>query len=223
MSDAIQYDRRRFIGTTVMATAGAGLVGSRLRQPDSRDEFSPAATKPRTNGSPGTIKAGHLNLGYNEAGPSNGPPTILLHRFSTGINSDVDIAPLAASGYRVIVPYVRGFGTKRLGSSDTMRDGQQIAVASDVMALMDALKIEKALVGGFDAGARTAEVMAALWPQRVKGIVPASGYVAVNLAPNQRPLPPKEELEWWYRYYFLRDGLTNTIVQLSRTVSRANV
>jgi pimeloyl-ACP methyl ester carboxylesterase len=209
MSEAIQYDRRRFIGTAVMATAGAGRVGSRLREPVSRNEFSPAATEPRTNGLPGPIKqinAGDLNVGFAE-GPSNGPPVILLHGWPYGINIDVDVAPLAARGYRVIVPHVRGSGTKRLGSSVTMRDGQQIAVASDVMALMDALKIEKALVGGFDGGARTAEIMAALWPQRVKGIVPVSGYVVVNLAANQRPLPPKEELEWWYRYYFVRDGL----------------
>jgi pimeloyl-ACP methyl ester carboxylesterase len=108
-------------------------------------------------------------------------------------------------GYRVIVPRPRGFGTKRLVSSDTMRNGEQALVASDVMALMDALKIEKALVGGFDGSAVTADIMAALWPQRVKAIVPISGNVVVNLAANQRALPPKEELEWWYKYYFVRD------------------
>jgi pimeloyl-ACP methyl ester carboxylesterase len=158
--------------------------------------------KTSTNGSPGPIKQ---RVGYAEAGPANGPPAILLHGRSYGINSDVDVAPFAASGYRVIVPHVRGLGTKRLGSSDTMRDGQQTAAASDVMALMDALNIDKALVGGLDEGARTAEVMAALWPLRVKGIVPVSGYLVVNLAANQRPLPPKEELGWWYQYYFVRD------------------
>jgi pimeloyl-ACP methyl ester carboxylesterase len=200
MSDAIHYDRRRFIGTAVMATAGAGLVAS-----------SPAPITRRTNGTPGRIKqidAGDLDVGYTESGLSNGPPAILLHEWPHGINSYVDVAQLAAIGYRVIVPYVRGFGTTRFQSSDTMRNGQQTAVASDVMALMDALEIEKALVGGFDASARTAEVMAALWPQRVKGIAPISGYVAVKLAANQRPLPPKEELAWWYQYYFLRDGLS---------------
>jgi pimeloyl-ACP methyl ester carboxylesterase len=226
MSEANHYDRRRFIGTAVMATAGAGL-GSRLLEPRSRDESSLAATEPRVNGSQGPIKpidAGDLNVAFTEAGPSNGPPAILLHGSRYGINSDVDVAPLAARGYRVIVPYVRSAGTKRFARSGTMRNGQQTAVAPDVIALMDALKIEKALVGGFDDGVRTADVMAALWPHRVKGIVPVSGYVVVNLAANQRPLPPKEELEWWYRYYFVRDGLTtNTNVQWNRVVSRANV
>jgi pimeloyl-ACP methyl ester carboxylesterase len=200
MSKANHYDRRRFIETAVMATAGAGLVGS-----------IPAATKLRTNGSLGPIKqidAGNLDVGYTEAGPSNGPPAILLHGWPHGINSYADVAQLAACGYRVIVPYVRGLGATRSVSSDAMRNGQQTAVASDVLALMDALEIEKALVGGFDAAARTAEVMAALWPQRVKGIVPVSGDVVVHLAANQRPLPPKEELGWWYQYYFVRDGLT---------------
>ena len=199
MSEAIQYDRRRFIGTAVMATAGAGLVGSRLREPVSRDDSSLAATKARTNGSPGATRQ---RVGYAEAGPSNGPPAILLHGWPHGINSDVEVAPLAAIGYRVIVPRVRGFANKRLASSDTMLNGEQTVVASDVMALMDALKIEKALVGGFDGNALTADVMAALWPQRVKGIAPVSGYAVVTLAANQRPLPPKEELEWWYQYYF---------------------
>jgi len=200
MSEEIRYDRRRFIGTAVMATAGAGLVGS-----------IPASTKPRTNGLPGPIKridAGDLDVGYTEAGPSNGPAAILLRESPDSINGNVDVAQLTTTGYRVIVPHVRGLGAKRLVSSDTMRSDQQTAVASDVMALMDALKIEKALVGGFGVGARTAEVMAALWPQRVKGIVPASGDVVVRLAAKQRALPPKEELGWWYQYYFVRDGLT---------------
>lgn len=227
MSEAIRYDRRRFIGTAVMATAGAGLVGSRLGERGSRDESNPAATRQRTDGSPSQFKqisAGELNVGYIEAGPSSGPAAILLHGWPHGSNSYVDAAPLAASGYRVIVPFVRRFGAARAPLSDAMRSGQPAPSASDVMALMDALKIEKALVGGFDVGARTAEVMAALWPQRVKGILPACGHIVVNLAANQRPLPPKEELEWWYRYYFARDGFSvDTIVQLSHDVSRANV
>ena len=226
MSHAIQYDRRRFIETAVMATAGAGLLASRLREPGKPGELEQAVFKTSTNGAPGPISkiSAGLNVAYAEAGPSNGPPTILLHGWPDGINCDVDFAPLAANGYRVIVPYVRGFGTKRLGSRDTMRNGQQTVGASDVIALMGALKIETTLVGGFDASARTAEVMAALWPQRIKAIVPVSGSVVVNLAASQRPLPPREELEWWYQYYFVRDGLsTNTIVQLSRSLPRANV
>jgi pimeloyl-ACP methyl ester carboxylesterase len=207
MSEAIHYDRRRFIETAVMATAGAGLVGSRSRQPGSRDKFSAAPAK-STNGSlrPGKqFAAGDLDIGYTEAGASNGPPTILLHGLLHDVSSHVDVAALAGSGYRVIVPYVRGARTRRLFSSDTIRNGQAIAGPSDVIALMDALKIEKALVGGFDSGARTAEVMAALWPQRVKEIAPTSSYAAVSLTASQRPLPPKEELEWWYQYYFVRD------------------
>src|SRR5258705_3183349 len=158
MSEPIQIDRRRFIEPAVMATAGAGLVGSRLREPVSRDDSRLAATKTQTNGSPDPTRQ---RVGYAEAGPSNGPPTILLHGWPHGINSDVEIAPLAAIGYRVIVPRVRGSGNKRLVSSDTVRNGEQSVVASDVMALMDALKIEKALVGGFDGSALTADVMAA--------------------------------------------------------------
>jgi pimeloyl-ACP methyl ester carboxylesterase len=179
MSKANHYDRRRFIETAVMATAGAGLVGS-----------IPSATRPRTNGSRPSkqIDARDLDIGYVEAGPSNGPPAILLNGSADGINSNADVARLAASGYRVIVPYAR--------------TQQQTAVASDVMALMDALEIEKALVGGIDASARTAEIAAAMWPLRVKGIALGS---AVHLAANQRPLPPKEELGWWYHYYFVRE------------------
>ena len=229
MSEPIHYNRRRFIGTAVMATAGAGLIGSRSPKPGSRGESKPAATGARTSGSLGPgrqIDAGDLNVEYAEAGRSDGPAVILLHASPYRINSYVHVAPLAACGYRVIVPYVRRFGTKRLVSSDTMRNGQQTAIASDVIALMDALKIEKALVGGFDGGALTADVMAALWPQRVKGIVPVSGY-GVMLAANQRALPPSEELRWWYQYYFApgtRQLLsTDTIVQLSREVPRANV
>jgi pimeloyl-ACP methyl ester carboxylesterase len=208
MSEAIRYDRRRFIETAVMATAGAGLGGPRSREPGSRDKFSAAPVK-STNSSlrPGKqIDARDLDIGYTEAGAANGPPTILLHGLPRDVDAYADVAALTASGYRVIVPYVRGARTRRLFSSDTIRNGQASnAGASDVIALMDALKIEKALVGGFDSGARTAEVMAALWPQRVKEIAPISAYVAVSLTASQRPLPPKEELEWWYQYYFVRD------------------
>jgi pimeloyl-ACP methyl ester carboxylesterase len=207
MSEANHYDRRRFIETAVMATAGAGLVGPRSREPGSRDKLSAAPAKSANNSlRPGKqIDAGDLNIGYTEAGRPNGPATILLHEFARDVNKSVDVAALAASGYRVIVPYVRGVRTRRFLSSDTMRNGQATAGASDVMTLMDALTIEKALVGGFDSGARTAEVMAALWPQRVKEIASISAHAAVSLTASQRPLPPKEELEWWYQYYFVRN------------------
>lgn len=149
------------------------------------------------------INAGVLNVGYAEAGPANGAPVILIHGWPYDIHSFEEVTPLlVAKGYRVIMPYLRGSGTTRFLSEDTMRNGQQSAFAADMIALMDALKIDKATIGGFDWGARTAIIMAALWPQRVKGLVSVSGYLVVNLAANQQPLPPKAELGWWYQYYF---------------------
>ena len=152
------------------------------------------------------IDAGVLNIGYAEAGPANGPPVILLHGWPYDIHSYVDVAPvLAAAGYRVIVPYLRGYGTTRFLSADTFRNGQQSVVALDIIALMDALKIEKAVLGGFDWGARTAGVMAALWPQRCKALVSVSGYLITSRKANLQPLPPAAELGWWYQYYFSTD------------------
>ena len=162
--------------------------------------------KPGANtsfGPPKQIDAGVLNVGYAEAGPSDGPVALLLHGWPYDIHSFVDVAPLlAAAGYRVIVPYVRGFGTTRFLSSDTVRNGQQAAVALDVIALMDALAIEQAILGGCDWGARTACVIAALWPERAKALVSVSGYLIGSPAANTKPLPPKVELQWWYQYYF---------------------
>ena len=161
---------------------------------------------PSTNGSFETLKqidAGSLNVGYAEAGPANGPVVLLLHGWPYDIHAYADVAPLlAAKGYRVIVPYLRGYGTTRFLSSDTPRNGQQSVVAVDAIALMDALKIQKAIVGGFDWGSRTAAIMAALWPERVKALLAVSGYLIVNLKANQQPLPPKAELGWWYQFYF---------------------
>jgi pimeloyl-ACP methyl ester carboxylesterase len=191
MSEATHYDRRRFIGTAVTAITGAGLLTSGFADlgPWTRDVSTLIATTTSADRSPSPIKqvdAGALNVRYGEAGPSNGPPAILLHGDAGDIDSSIDVASLAARGYRVIVPY---------------------AAPSGVIALMAALKIEKALVGGVDGGARNAQVMAALWPQRLKGIAPVGGSDVVSLAANQRPLPPKEELAWWYQYYFVRDGV----------------
>jgi len=158
------------------------------------------------NRSLGTLKqinAGLLNVGYTEAGPAAGTPVILLHGWPYDIHSYSEIVPiLAAKGYRVITPYLRGSGTTTFLSKNTFRNGQQAALASDIIAFMDALKIDKAIIGGFDWGARTAVVMAALWPERLKGLVSVSGYLVVNLEANQKPLPPKAELGWWYQYYF---------------------
>jgi len=149
------------------------------------------------------IDAGVLNIGYAEAGPPGGPVVILLHGWPYDIYSFVDVAPLlAAAGYHVIVPYLRGYGTTSFLSSGTVRNGQQSAVALDVIALMDALKIQKAVVAGFDWGARTAAIMAALWPERCRAIVSVSGYLIGSPAINQAPLPPKPTHAFWYQYYF---------------------
>src|SRR5262249_4425175 len=149
------------------------------------------------------IDASLLNIGYAEDGPSTGPAVVLLDGWPYDIHSYVDVAPLlASSGYRVIVPYLRGYGRTRVLSNDTCRNGQQSVVALDIIALMDALKIEKAIIGGFDWGARTADIMAALWPERCKAIVSVSGYLITSIDFNRQPLPPQAELGWWYQYYF---------------------
>ena len=160
----------------------------------------------RTNTSFDTLKridAGVLNIGYVEAGPGDGPAVLLLHGWPYDIHSFVDVAPLLAqAGYRVIVPYLRGYGTTRFLSSDTLRNGQPSVVALDSIALMDALKIEKAILAGFDWGARSANIIAAIFPQRCKALVSVSGYLIGSQAAGKVPLPPKAELQWWYQYYF---------------------
>jgi pimeloyl-ACP methyl ester carboxylesterase len=149
------------------------------------------------------IDAGVLNVGYAEAGPTDGPAVILLHGWPYDIHSYVDVASLLAeAGYRAIVPYLRGYGTTRFLSSETLRNGQQSVLALDIIALMDALEIEKAILAGFDWGARTANVIAALWPERCKALVSVSGYLIGSPEANRIPLPPKAELQWWYQYYF---------------------
>ena len=149
------------------------------------------------------IDAGVLNVGYVEAGPVHGSVVILLHGWPYDIYSFVDTTPLLVlAGYRVIVPYLRGFGTTKFLSDETLRNGQQSAVAVDIIDLMDALHIKKAIIAGFDWGARTADIMAALWPERCKAIVSVSGYLIGNQETGKMPLPPKAELQWWYQYYF---------------------
>jgi pimeloyl-ACP methyl ester carboxylesterase len=191
MSQQGDVTRRRFLGTAAMTVAAAqiGIVH--------------AATAQSSFGTLKQIDAGVLNIGYAETGPNDGPVVILLHGWPYDIHSYVDVAPrLASAGYRVIVPYLRGYGTTRFLSERTFRNAQQSAVALDVIALMDALEIDKALFGGFDWGARTVGVIAALWPERCKGIVAVSGYLITNLEANLQPLPPLAELGWWYQYYF---------------------
>jgi pimeloyl-ACP methyl ester carboxylesterase len=149
------------------------------------------------------IDAGVLNIGYVDQGPAGGPVVLLLHGWPYDIHSYDDVAPmLAASGYRVIVPYLRGYGSTRFLSSETARNGQQSVIAVDIVALMDALGIERATVAGYDWGARTANVIAAIWPERCRGHVSVSGYLIGNPEANKKPLPPSAEFQWWYQYYF---------------------
>jgi pimeloyl-ACP methyl ester carboxylesterase len=152
------------------------------------------------------IKAGVLNVGYIDIGPTDGKPVVLLHGWPYDIQSFAEVAPtLASRGYRVVVPYLRGFGTTRFLSDDAMRNAQQSAVALDTTSLMDALDIKSAIIGGFDWGARTANIVAALWPERCKAMVSVSGYLIGSPAGNKAPLPPQAELAWWYQYYFATD------------------
>ena len=208
MCEETHYDRRRFLGITAMTMAAAHLGTRDVANAQSRT--TPPADlptmKPGTHTSFGALKqidAGVLNVGYAEAGPAAGPAVILLHGWPYDIYSYVDVAPLlAAAGYRVIVPYLRGYGTTRFLSNATPRNGQQSVLAVDTIALMDALKIEKAIVAGYDWGARTVNIIAALWPERCKAMVSVSGYLIGSRDINKMPLPPKAELEWWYQFYF---------------------
>jgi pimeloyl-ACP methyl ester carboxylesterase len=208
MSEDIDYHRRRFFGTAAMGIAAVqfGMAGPAGAQSGTAKPADVPAIKPGTNTSFPPLKqidAGLLNVAYAEAGPANGPVVILLHGWPYDIYSFVDVAPLLASaGYRVIVPYVRGYGTTRFLSSGTFRNGQPSAVASDTIALMDALKIEKPILAGFDWGARTANIIAALWPERCKAMVSVSGYLIGSQEAGKIPLPPSAELQWWYQFYF---------------------
>ena len=208
MSNEVNHNRRHFLGAAAVSLASAqfGMIGSADAQSGKADPSSLRAVKLGTNTSFASLKqidAGLLNVGYAEAGPGDGSAIILLHGWPYDIHSFVDVAPsLASAGYRVIVPYLRGYGTTRLLSNETFRNGQPSAVASDIIALMDALKIEKATLAGFDWGARTANIIAALWPERCKAMVSVSGYLIGSPAAEKSPLPPQVELQWWYQFYF---------------------
>ena len=196
-SDAIDPHRRRLLGVGALAVAAAPLVMTGSAQAQA------GAAKLASFGPLKQIDASELNIGYVDAGPADGPVVILLHGWPYDIHSYVEVAPLlAAKGYRVIVPHLRGHGTTRFLSAETFRNGQQSVVALDVIALMDALKIERAILGGYDWGARTADIIAALWPERCKALVSVSGYLINNLERNKLPLSPKAEWGWWYQYYF---------------------
>jgi pimeloyl-ACP methyl ester carboxylesterase len=190
----INQGRRRFLGAaaTTLAASRFPWIGAANAQNPSRS-FSPLKQ----------VNASALNIGYAETGPADGPVAILLHGWPYDIQAFLDVAPvLAGAGYRAILPYLRGYGTTRFLSADAPRNGQQSVVAVDVIALMDALSIRQAVIAGFDWGARTADIVAALWPERCKALVSVSGYLIGSQQAGQAPLPPSAELQWWYQYYF---------------------
>jgi len=207
-SEEIDRNRRYFFGAAAVTIAAAqlGMAVPADAQTGKVKLAEFPKIKPGTNikfDSLKQIDAGPLNVGYADAGPASGPVVILLHGWPYDIYSFVDVAPLLASaGYHVIIPYLRGYGTTRFLASDTIRSGQPSAVAADIIALMDALKIEKAILAGFDWGARTANIMAVLWPERCKAMVSVSGYLIGSQESGKVPLPPKAELQWWYQFYF---------------------
>ncbi|MFZ1990684.1 MAG: alpha/beta hydrolase [Alphaproteobacteria bacterium] len=206
MPDKVDPNRRRFFGNVAVGFAAAQFAAAGFNEARASDASratgamtSSAAPFPSIK----QINAGVLNIGYAEVGRSSGKPVVLLHGWPYDIHSFIDVAPILASkGYRVIVPYLRGYGTTQFLSKTSVRNGQQSAVASDIVAIMDALKIEKAVLGGFDWGARTANIIAALWPERCKAMVSVSGYLIGNQAAGRSPLPPGAEYQWWYQFYF---------------------
>lgn len=210
MTHGDRQDRRHFLGAVAAACAlrrfggDSAPTATSALHPDGRVRATQPSAAPL--GAIKQIDAGVLNVGYAETGPPHGRPVVLLHGWPYDIHSYGDVAPrLAALGYRVVVPYLRGFGTTRFRSDRTCRNAQQSAVALDVIALMDALQIDRAILGGFDWGSRTAAVVAALWPERCAGLVAVSGYLVTSLQANLRPLEPEAELGWWYQYYFATD------------------
>jgi pimeloyl-ACP methyl ester carboxylesterase len=208
MAEAIEFRRRGFFGAAATAVAAAQFarIGCTAAQSASPSPPAVSATRPGASTPFGPLRqidAGVLNVGYAETGPTDGPVVILLHGWPYDIHTYADVAPvLASKGYRVIVPYLRGYGTTHFLSRETIRNGQQSVIAIDIIALMDALRIEKAVMGGCDWGARTANIMAALWPERCEALVSVSGYLIGSQALGRMPLPPKAELQWWYQYYF---------------------
>jgi pimeloyl-ACP methyl ester carboxylesterase len=209
--EIVDFRRRSFLGTAAVAAAAThfGMINSAFADSDRGKRSTLPEVKPGAHTTFGPLKqidAGLLNVGYADAGPADGPAVLLLHGWPYDIHSFADAAPvLATAGYRVIVPYLRGYGTTRFLSNETFRNGEPAAVALDVIALMDSLKIQKATIGGFDWGARTADIIAALWPERCKALVSVSGYLIGGQQAGKEPLPPKAELEWWYQFYFATD------------------
>jgi pimeloyl-ACP methyl ester carboxylesterase len=216
MKTALQHSKtgkthRRLLGSSILALSLFGALG--VAHGQSTSAAQPTANKsgvthttPSPFGALKHIKAGLLDVAYAETGPADGPVVILLHGWPYDIHSYDEVAPLlAAKGYRVLMPYARGYGDTHFLSEKTLRNGQPAALASDVIDFMDALKIKQAVLGGYDWGARSADIVAALWPERVKALVAVSGYLIGNQAAGQNPLPPKAELQWWYQFYFATD------------------
>ena len=202
MSD--QIDRRRFLGAAAMTVAATELGLNTTAEAQTVAQNGSVKAGGNTSfASLKQINAGLLNVGYAEAGPADGKPVILLHGWPYDIHAFVDVAPiLASAGYRVIIPHVRGYGTTTFLSDATVRNGQPSALAADTIALMDALKIDKATLAGFDWGGRTADIFAALWPERCTALVAVSGYLIGSQESGKMPLPPQAELQWWYQFYF---------------------
>ncbi|MCB8823340.1 alpha/beta fold hydrolase [Microvirga rosea] len=205
-ADPINRDRRRLFGIAAATFAATHLGGIAIADAQ-EDQKRPAAgghsQSQRSFRAIRQIKAGLLNVGYAEEGPDDGPAVILLHGWPYDIHSYVDAASiLVEAGYRVVVPFLRGYGTTRFLSDEAVRNGQQAAIAADIIAFMDALGIQKATIGGYDWGARTANIIAAIWPDRCNAMVSVSGYLIGSQEANRAPLPPQAELQWWYQYYF---------------------
>ena len=229
-TDRELHDRRRFLGTAGTAALALGAAQLGLAGPAKAQAARPAPAQPGTSGSLGPVRqidAGVLNVGYVEAGPASGQPVILMHGFPYDIHSYAEVTPLlAAAGYRVIVPYFRGYGTTTFLSARTPRNVDQAAFALDILALMDALKIKQAILAGYDWGSRTGDIIAALWPERCKALVSVTGYLITNLAANKLPLPPAAENDWWYQYYFATErgvlGLTEYRSDLGEFIWKFN-
>jgi pimeloyl-ACP methyl ester carboxylesterase len=226
----VDHSRRLFLGraTASLAVAELALLGA-----SSAADAAPAAkegagsTAAPSLGPIRQVRAGELDVGYYETGPADGTPVLLLHGYPYDIHSYAEVAPLlAARGLRVIVPHLRGHGSTRFLDSGALRNAQQSAVALDQIALLDALRIDRAFVAGFDWGARTATILGALWPQRTLGLVSVGGYIVTNLATSKQPLPASAEHAWWYQYYFAtengRAGLAANRRDIARILWKTN-
>ncbi|UTA53333.1 alpha/beta hydrolase [Lysobacter soli] len=204
--DRIDPFRRSFlcIAAAGLAAASFGFAPrAQAATPRASGATTPARGANVAFGPVKQIRAGVLDIGYVDAGPADGAPVLLLHGWPYDIHSYADVVPLLASaGYRVIVPHLRGYGSTRFLSADTPRNGQPAALADDVIQLMDALKIPRAVVAGYDWGGRSADIVAALHPERVKALVAVSGYLIGSQQAAQAPLAPEAELQWWYQFYF---------------------